>query len=41
MIAMFKFLTKKGEDNMEYFIALIPSGIAVLRNKMAVANYSW
>jgi hypothetical protein len=31
----------QGKDNMEYFIGLIPSGVAILRNKTSVANYSW
>jgi len=30
-----------GEDNVEYFVALVPSGIMILRNKTTVASYSW
>ncbi|XP_017769983.1 PREDICTED: band 4.1-like protein 4, partial [Nicrophorus vespilloides] len=30
-----------GEDNVEYFLGLTPSGIIVLRNKNTVGNYYW
>nr|CAD7398521.1 unnamed protein product [Timema poppensis] len=30
-----------GEDNVEYFLGLTPSGIIVLRNKTKVGNYYW
>ncbi|XP_054159627.1 band 4.1-like protein 4 [Oppia nitens] len=30
-----------GEDNVEYFIGLTPSGVIVLRNKSKVGNYFW
>ncbi|RZB39738.1 band 4.1-like protein 4 [Asbolus verrucosus] len=30
-----------GEDNVEYFLGLTPSGIIVLRNKTTVGNYYW
>lgn len=30
-----------GEDNIEYFLGLTPSGIIVLRNKTKVGNYFW
>ncbi|XP_059479467.1 band 4.1-like protein 4 isoform X3 [Neocloeon triangulifer] len=30
-----------GEDNVEYFLGLTPSGIIVLRNKTKVGNYLW
>lgn len=30
-----------GEDNVEYFLGLTPSGIIVLRNKSKVGNYYW
>lgn len=30
-----------GEDNVEYFIGLTPSGVIVLRNKTKVGNYFW
>lgn len=31
----------QGEDNVEYFLGLTPSGIIVLRNKNTVGNYYW
>lgn len=31
----------QGEDNVEYFLGLTPSGIIVLRNKSKVGNYYW
>ncbi|XP_015609594.1 band 4.1-like protein 4 isoform X2 [Cephus cinctus] len=30
-----------GEDNVEYFLGLTPSGIILLRNKTKVGNYYW
>ena len=30
-----------GEDSVEYFLGLTPSGIVVLRNKTTVAHYYW
>ncbi|XP_077292858.1 band 4.1-like protein 4A [Arctopsyche grandis] len=30
-----------GEDSVEYFLGLAPSGVLVLRNKRAVASYYW
>lgn len=30
-----------GEDHVEYFLGLTPSGIVVLRNKNTVGNYYW
>ena len=30
-----------GEDNIEYFLCLTPSGIIVLRNRNKVGNYFW
>ncbi|KAH1003108.1 band 4.1-like protein 4 [Dendroctonus ponderosae] len=30
-----------GEDHVEYFLGLTPSGIIVLRNKSTVGNYYW
>ena len=30
-----------GEDNIEYFLCLTPSGIIVLRNRTKVGNYFW
>ncbi|XP_063595549.1 band 4.1-like protein 4 isoform X1 [Penaeus indicus] len=30
-----------GEDNIEYFLGLTPSGVIVLRNKAKVGNYFW
>ena len=35
------FLFKQGEDNIEYFLGLTPSGIIVLRNRNKVGNYFW
>jgi len=34
-------LNLQGEDNVEYFLGLTPSGIVVLRNKNKVGNYYW
>ena len=31
----------QGEDSVEYFLGLTPSGIIVLRNKTTVAHYYW
>jgi FERM C-terminal PH-like domain len=31
----------QGEDSVEYFLGLTPSGIVVLRNKTTVAHYYW
>ncbi len=31
----------QGEDNIEYFLGLTPSGIIVLRNRTKVGNYFW
>lgn len=31
----------QGEDNVEYFLGLTPSGIIVLRNKNKVGHYYW
>lgn len=31
----------QGEDNVEYFLGLTPSGIVVLRDKTTVAYYYW
>lgn len=36
----FSFLYQ-GEDTVEYFLGLTPSGIIVLRNKTKVGNYFW
>ncbi|VVC26176.1 Hypothetical protein CINCED_3A024797 [Cinara cedri] len=30
-----------GEDNVEYYLGLTPTGVIVLRNKNIVANYYW
>ncbi|CAG7822661.1 unnamed protein product, partial [Allacma fusca] len=30
-----------GEDKIDYFLGLTPSGIIVLRNKNKVGNYFW
>ena len=35
------FFRKQGEDSVEYFLGLTPSGIIVLRNKSTVAHYYW
>jgi len=34
-------LFPQGEDSVEYFLGLTPSGIVVLRNKTTVAHYYW
>lgn len=31
----------QGEDSVEYFLGLTPSGIILLRNKTKVGNYYW
>ena len=31
----------QGEDKIDYFLGLAPSGIIVLRNKNKVGNYFW
>ena len=31
----------QGEDNIEYYLGLTPSGIIVLRNRNKVGNYFW
>nr|CAD7256051.1 unnamed protein product [Timema shepardi] len=36
-----RLLLVLGEDNVEYFLGLTPSGIIVLRNKTKVGNYYW
>lgn len=35
------FYCFQGEDSVEYFLGLTPSGIVVLRNKTTVAYYYW
>ncbi len=30
-----------GQDNIEYFLGLTPSGVVVYRNKSKVAQYFW
>lgn len=37
----FLSLSLQGEDSVEYFLGLTPSGIVVLRNKTTVAHYYW
>lgn len=39
LICLFSHL--QGEDTVEYFLGLTPSGIIVLRNKTKVGNYFW
>lgn len=34
-------LYPQGEDSVEYFLGLTPSGIILLRNKTKVGNYYW
>lgn len=41
VVVIFLFLTFQGEDNVEYFLGLTPSGIILLRNKTKVGNYYW
>lgn len=31
----------QGEDSVEYYLGLTPSGVIVLRNKTTVAHYYW
>lgn len=38
---LFNIVIIQGEDNVEYFLGLTPSGIIVLRNKNTVGNYYW
>lgn len=40
LCSCFLFLLQ-GEDSVEYFLGLTPSGIVVLRNKTTVAYYYW
>ena len=35
------FFLLQGEDNIEYYLGLTPSGIIVLRNRSKVGNYFW
>ena len=35
------FSLLQGEDNIEYYLGLTPSGIIVLRNRSKVGNYFW
>lgn len=37
----FHDISLQGEDNIEYFLGLTPSGIVVLRDKTTVAYYYW
>lgn len=37
----FSIFRKQGEDCVEYFLGLTPSGIILLRNKTKVGNYYW
>ena len=32
---------RQGEDSVEYFLGLAPSGLLLLRGKHTVANYYW
>lgn len=34
-------IMNQGNDDMEYFLGLTPSGIIVLRNKTIIGNYYW
>lgn len=38
---LFSLFFPQGEDSVEYFLGLTPSGIVVLRNKTTVAHYYW
>lgn len=41
IIIEFNCIFFQGEDSVEYFLGLTPSGIVVLRNKTTVAYYYW
>ena len=41
VILFILFKSFQGEDTVEYFLGLTPSGIIVLRNKTKVGNYFW
>lgn len=38
---MYVFTLWQGEDSVEYFLGLAPSGLLLLRGKHTVANYYW
>uniref|UniRef100_T1GIZ5 FERM domain-containing protein n=1 Tax=Megaselia scalaris TaxID=36166 RepID=T1GIZ5_MEGSC len=40
-IFLIHFVCFQGEDSVEYYLGLTPSGIVVLRNKAKVAHYYW
>lgn len=37
----YTLVLQQGEDSVEYFLGLTPSGIILLRNKTKVGNYYW
>ena len=41
LLSAFLFIFDKGEDFVEYFVALRPSGVAVYKNKTRVGSYLW
>ena len=41
LILISNIFNLQGEDSVEYFLGLTPSGIIVLRNKSTVAHYYW
>lgn len=36
-----RYYFSQGEDSVEYFLGLAPSGLLLLRGKHTVANYYW
>lgn len=40
-VVVLDFISLQGEDSVEYFLGLTPSGIVVLRDKTTVAYYYW
>lgn len=40
-LVLIGFHSQQGEDSVEYYLGLTPSGVIVLRNKTTVAHYYW